>query len=51
VNDLRTRPVPTLTLKQLEHRPALLAEAQKVLDTTSDPKTMAAMTKKLKKFK
>jgi len=29
----------------------LLAEAQKVLDTTSDPKTMAAMTKKLKKFK
>ena len=51
VNDLRTRPVPTLTLKQLELRPALLAEAQKVLDTTSDPKTMAAMTKKLKKFK
>ena len=51
VDDLRTRPVPTLTLKQLERRPALLAEAQKVLDTTSDPKTMAAMTKKLKKFK
>lgn len=51
VNDLRTRPVPTLTLKQLERRPALLAEAQKVLDTTSDPKTIADMTKKLKKFK
>ena len=51
VNDLRTRPVPTLTLKQLERRPALLAEAQKVLDTTTDIQVLTVITKKLVKFK
>ena len=48
--NLRTRPVPTLTLKQLKQRSALLAEAQSILDTTSDTKAMAAMTRKLEKF-
>ena len=51
VNDLRTRPVPTLTLKQLAQRPALLEEAQKVLNTTADTKTLQDMAKKIKKFK
>ena len=51
VNDLRTRPVPTLTLKQLAQRPALLEEAQKVLDTTADTNTLQDMAKKIKKFK
>ncbi len=47
VNNLRTAPVPTLTLAQLEKRPAWLKEAQKVLDTTTDPKTLRAMARKL----
>ena len=51
VNRLRTRPVPTLTLKQLKQRPALLEEAQKVLDTTTDIKALQDMTKKIKNFK
>ena len=51
MNRLRTRPVPTLTLKQLKQRPALLEEAQKVLDTTTDIKALQDMTKKIENFK
>ena len=51
VERLRTRPVPTLTLKQLERRPALLAEARQVLDTTTDVKALQSMTRKVEKFK
>ena len=46
---LRTGPVPTLTLWQLEHRAELLKEAQHVLDTTTDAKALRAMAKKLGK--
>ena len=51
VNDLRTRPVPTLTLKQLEQRPALLAKAQQVLSTTADKAALQKMTKEIRNFK
>lgn len=51
VDDLRSAPVPTLTLAQLENRPALIEEAQKVLDTTADTKILQAMTQKLKSGK
>lgn len=50
MNRLRERPVPTLTLKQLEQRRSLLKEAQQVINTSSDIKEMKNMTKKLNKL-
>lgn len=47
VNELRHRSTPTLTLKQLEQRPALIKEAEAVLATSADVKTLKKMTKKL----
>lgn len=47
VNELRHRSTPTLTLKQLEQRPALIKEAETVLATSADVKTLKKMTKKL----
>ena len=47
VNELRHRSTPTLTLKQLEQRPALIKEAESVLATSADVKTLKKMTKKL----
>lgn len=49
VNELRDRSTPTLTLKQLEQRPALIKEAEAVLATSADVKTLKKMTKKLEK--
>ena len=47
VNELRHRSTPTLTLKHLEQRPALIKEAETVLATSADVKTLKKMTKKL----
>jgi hypothetical protein len=49
IHNLRHRSTPTLTLKQLEQRPALIKEAEAVLSSSTDVKTLNKMTKKLKK--
>jgi len=48
--ELRTRPVPTLTLAQLDGRKALLDEAKKVLDGPVSAKAYKACAKKIQKF-
>ena len=48
--ELRTRPVPTLTLAQLDGRKALLDEARKVLDGPVSAKAYKACAKKVQKF-
>ncbi len=50
MNNLRERSVPSLTLKQLEQRPAMLAELQQILATSSDTKAFHNANKKLQKF-
>ena len=49
-DELTSRPVPTLTLTQLEQRPDRVKEARQVLANSSDPKTLNAALKKLQKF-
>ena len=48
IDDLEHAPTPTLTLKQLAARPALIKEAKALAATTSDVKAMKRMTKRLK---
>ncbi len=49
-SQLRTRPVPTLTLTQLDGRKTLLDEAQKVLDGPVSAKAYRSCAKKIQKF-
>lgn len=48
--DLKAIPVPTLTLKQLDSRKALLEEAQKVLNGKASAKAYKAQAAKIQKF-
>ena len=48
--ELRTRPVPTLTLSQLDGRKALLDECKRVLDGPVSAKAYKAQAKKIQKF-
>lgn len=49
-NELKTRPVPTLTLKQLDQRKGLLEETQRVLNGKASAKAYKAQASKIQKF-
>ena len=48
--DLKSRPVPTLTLKQLDQRKALLDETRRVLAGKATAKTFKSQAAKIQKF-
>ncbi len=50
MHELRQRPVPTLTLKQIDDRRSLLRKAKATLNATPDAKAMRKMAAKIKKF-
>ena len=50
IYDLERRPAPTLTLKQLESRRKLLADARKVLAGTADTKKLSKMAARIRRF-